>query len=383
MAFLAGVELRIAVPLSEVPSSRRFRRLLRRRCALVGGDEVANVRIDLLAPAAAGKDAVVAGADGVVVKLPACRHAGAEAVRGSRLPDARDVVELAFDRQQGGRRDVLGPHQLALDLPGAVDQGEVLEHRLDRVEVVLGGHVEHGVVFVVEAAVELGFLVVAANEVEEVVVVRLEVPIRIHGNEAGVLQEAGVDGAASARIVDRHVEDDVVLEPCVALVRGQVVDRRRALASVDRAAHHGHRARRRLAIAGHQRDGREHRHGRLADRDHVDFRADVADEFLHVGDVVVEVERPFLDRHHARVGPVGDVYLVILKHLAHGFAQQRRVVAGEWRDDENRRLRLDALERRQVVGETLEAEAACRTAFPAPPVRAPRLRRPRPAPSGC
>ena len=34
------------------------------------GDEVADPRIDILAPAAAGEDAVVAGADDVVVELP-------------------------------------------------------------------------------------------------------------------------------------------------------------------------------------------------------------------------------------------------------------------------------------------------------------------------
>ena len=45
--------------------------------------------------------------------------------------------------------------------------------RLDGVEVVLGRHVEHGVVLVVELAVRLGAVVVAAHQVEEVVVVRL------------------------------------------------------------------------------------------------------------------------------------------------------------------------------------------------------------------
>jgi hypothetical protein len=46
-------------------------------------------------------------------------------------------------------------------VPGAVDQREVLEHGLDGVEVVLGRHVEHGVVLVVELAVRLGVVVVA------------------------------------------------------------------------------------------------------------------------------------------------------------------------------------------------------------------------------
>ena len=51
-------------------------------------------------------------------------------------------------------------------------------------------------------------------------------------------------------------------------------------------------ARRVLAAGGHQRHGGQHRHGRLAHRDHVQFvRADVADELLDVGDVVVQAER--------------------------------------------------------------------------------------------
>jgi hypothetical protein len=50
---------------------------------------------------------------------------------------------------------------------------EVLEHGLDGVQVVLGRHVEHRVVLVVELAVRLGAVVVAADQVLEVVVVRL------------------------------------------------------------------------------------------------------------------------------------------------------------------------------------------------------------------
>ena len=71
------------------------------------------LRIDLLAPAPAREDAVVAGADDVVVEAPVGGNAGAQVVRGLGLAGARDVVELAFDRQQRGRADVLRPHQLA------------------------------------------------------------------------------------------------------------------------------------------------------------------------------------------------------------------------------------------------------------------------------
>jgi hypothetical protein len=65
-------------------------------------------------------------------------------------------------------------------------------------------------------------------------------------------------------------------------------------------------------VGGHQRDRGQHRHGRLADRDHVHVRAkQVADEVLHVIDVVVQVERAVRQRHHARIGPVGDEDVVV------------------------------------------------------------------------
>jgi hypothetical protein len=47
---------------------------------------------------------------------------------------------------------------------------------------------------------------------------------------------------------------------------------------------------------------------------------------------------------------------MVLQQLAHRFAQQRRVVAREWCNDQHRRLVLHAREHRQVVGEALEAQ---------------------------
>jgi hypothetical protein len=83
-------------------------------------------------------------------------------------------------------------------IPGAVDQLEVLEHGGDGFQVVVGVHVEHGVVLVIELAVVLGAGVVALDQVLEVVVVAGGVAVGVHGHKAGVLQEAGVDAAAGA-----------------------------------------------------------------------------------------------------------------------------------------------------------------------------------------
>ena len=58
-----------------------------------------------------------------------------------------------------------------------------------------------------------------------------------------------------------------------------------------------------------------------------------------VVDVVVEIECPFRQRHHARINPVGDVDVVIGHKSLDSAAQQRRVVAGHRRDDQKFRLR--------------------------------------------
>ena len=203
---------------------------------------------------------------------------------------------------------------------------------------------------------ELGAFVFTAHQVVEVVVVRCQMPVGVHRNEAGVLQKARIDAPPIARVVHRHAVDHVVLEPFVGLVHREVVDGRGAETRVDRAAHHRHRARRDFALGGHQRNGGQHRHRGLADRNHVHFGAHVADELLHVGHIVVEVERTRLKRHHARIGPVGDVDLVVLQQRANGFAQQGGMVARQRCHHQHGGLVLHAGQRGGFVGEALEAQ---------------------------
>ena len=52
----------------------------------------------------------------------------------------------------------------------------------------------------------------------------------------------------------------------------------------------------------------------------------LSDRGLHVGFEVVEVEAAFPDRHHPRVGPVGDVDVAVRQHRLYRPAQQRGVV---------------------------------------------------------
>ncbi len=119
-----------------------------------------------------------------------------------------------------------------------------------------------------------------------------------------------------------------------------VVHDGRILARVDRPAHQRHRQRRVGIVRGfHAGDRREHRHRRLAHRYHVGVAVQRMQHRDHVVDVVVEIEAPFRERHHAGVDPFGDVDVVIRQERLDRAAQQRRVVAGHRRDDQHLRLR--------------------------------------------
>ncbi|MNX34476.1 hypothetical protein D3C86_647210 [compost metagenome] len=184
-----------------------------------------------------------------------------------------------------------------------------------------------------------GVAVVSAQQVQVELIVRLHVAVRVHRHEPRMLQEPRVDLAARARIARRNGVDDLILEPRVGLGRGQAVHLRGRLARIDGPAHHDHAAR--LAgIVGrsHQGHGGQHRHGRLADGNDVHVRAQMANEVLHIADVVVQMERTGRQRHHAGVDPVGDIDVMGGQQRAHGVAQQRGVVAGQRGDQQNLRV---------------------------------------------
>ena len=173
------------------------------------------------------------------------------------LARARNIVQFALYRHQRGGFDVSGFDALylalgVLHIPGAVNQAEILEHDVDGFQVVVSIHVQHCVVLVIKLAVGVGAGVVAFDQVFEVVVMAFGVVVRVHGHKTGVLQEAGVNAAASSWKTGGHAVDHIVLKPAVALVHGQVVHRRGRLAGVNRAAHHGHAQGRCFTPAGHQ-----------------------------------------------------------------------------------------------------------------------------------
>src|SRR5699024_9919613 len=177
-----------------------------------------------VAPAAAGEYAVMA-AFGSSVMLPVgIGQVGAQPVGGTGLALSGDVIELAFYGKQRGTTDGGGIHPYTIDNPAAGGQLVLLEDDPDGVQIELGRHVEHGIVFVIEAAVGGGVLSVALEQAEVEVIVRLHMAVGIHGDEPGMLQKPGIDPTARAGVTGGHLFNEVVLEPAVGFGRGQAID---------------------------------------------------------------------------------------------------------------------------------------------------------------
>ena len=85
------------------------------------------------------------------------------------------------------------------------------------------------------------------------------------------------------------------------------------------------------------------------------MRADVADEFLDIAHVVVEMERPVAGWHHARVDPVGDEHLVVVQQGTHGVTQQGGVMSRQRRHHQHDGIVLQLLDGGRIVAEALEA----------------------------
>ena len=182
-----------------------------------------------IAPAAARKNSVMPSAFGFQMFLACHRYAAANCVNRLGLARARDVVQFAFNREQGGGFNILRAHAFDFSIhtahvPGAIHQAELLEHDFDGLQVIVSVHVQHGVVFVVKLAVRLGACVVTLDQVFEVIVMAVGVVARVHRHKARMLQKARVDAPAGTRKLSRHAVDHIVFKPAVAFFHGQVVD---------------------------------------------------------------------------------------------------------------------------------------------------------------
>ncbi len=297
-------------------------------------------RVDAGLPALAAEHAVVAHAGLHVVALEVRAHAGAQVLRGERLPDRADVVALALDGEERHAPDRAGldlapaHHQLALG------EGAVLEHDLHRLEVELRRQVHGREVLLVEAPrrVRLGLVAAKARLVD--LGEGADVAVHVHRHEGGELDEARIDAPRAAGVAQRHARDEVVLEPLDRPAGRELVDLGRVLARVDRAGHQRQADRlRRVAVLRHQRRRGERGDGGLADREQVRARPHRLQELDQLEHVLVEAEAARGERHVARVVPVGDVDVVVGEQRAHRGAQQRREVPRQRRDDEHARRR--------------------------------------------
>src|SRR6185503_16175549 len=129
-----------------------------------GADELADLGIDLGAPAPAVEDAVMADLGLNVMRLLGSREAGAEIERRGGLADGADIVVLALDTEERGALD-------GARLDAAVARGEavqrqrmVLEDALHRLEIEIRRQIHHRHVLVIEAPRRLGAFAVAAHE---------------------------------------------------------------------------------------------------------------------------------------------------------------------------------------------------------------------------
>ena len=186
----------------------------------------------------------MADAELQVVHLLLRRNVDAELVRGLGLADAGNVVVLALDGEQRAVADLARIDRTAAMGHLALGQGVADEDGIDRLQIILGGQVHDGEIFVVELAMLLRRVAVALDQMDEQIAVRVHVAIEVHADEALELQEARIDVAHHARMRERHLGDDVAAEPIDAALLRQLVDRGRIAAGVDRAAHQRDRARR-------------------------------------------------------------------------------------------------------------------------------------------
>ena len=125
---------------------------------------------------------------------------------------------------------------------------EVLKHDTHGIQIVFRGHIEYGVIFVVELAMGLGTVAVAVYQMVVELPVGVEMAIRIHRHETRVLQKARIDLARKSRMIVWHAHDQSLRKPGMRTVFCKLVNRCRAASCVNRPTHHDHRNRNRGII---------------------------------------------------------------------------------------------------------------------------------------
>src|SRR5262249_35560448 len=113
-------------------------------------DEVAQLRIDAVAPAAAVEHAVMADARLQMVALLGCGEARQQAMDRRGLADGADVVVLALDGEDRGAGDGAGIDPGATRDEFAACQRLAMEHAIDGLKIEIRRQIHHRRIFVVE-----------------------------------------------------------------------------------------------------------------------------------------------------------------------------------------------------------------------------------------
>ena len=171
---------------------------------------------------------------------------------------------------------------------------------------------------------------------QDLVLERLDVPVRVHADEGGELQESRIDHAADALVLEAHALDHRLFELAHGHTASEVGHIRGRGVGVDRAADQGQRARLRIRVDLGQVGGRGQRQRRgLTHGDHVGVGPEVAHEVHQVEGVILNVELAAANGDVARVVPVGDVDFAIHQERLHGGADECRVVPGHRGDQQD------------------------------------------------
>ena len=291
---------------------------------------------DVVAPAVAGEDAVMAGVGLEMGGLHAFGQAGEEIERGHALAGGGDIVLAAFHRfhrHVGDGAEIDGPAPQGEGIAGDL---AVLEDALDGGEVEFGRHVHHREIFVVEAVVAVMIAGLALGHAQDLLGEGAGVTLGIHGHEGGELEEARIDHPPHAAVFEADALDRDFGQLGHVHPLAEIGDVRWRGIGIDGAADQGEGEGLGGGILGREMGGGgERQRHRLADGDHMGIGAEVAHEIGKVEGVILDVEASFAHRDVARVVPIGDPELAIGQQALHGRAQQGGVMARHGGDQQH------------------------------------------------
>ncbi|MPL93310.1 hypothetical protein SDC9_39436 [bioreactor metagenome] len=319
-------------------SGRAHRRLAAalRRLGGIRVDEVEDQRADVLAPARAREDAVMARARFEVLGLLRLGQAGEQLQRRNALPGRRDVVIAALDGVHRDRGDLADVDALAFDGEAVLRDLEPLEDAVHGREVELCRHVHHREVFVVEDIVMVAFAALALGLGDDLLLEGIGVLFHVHRDEGGKLHQPGIDHPPRALVLEADALDHQLLELAHRHPAAEVGDLGRGGVGVDRAADQGQRARLRGGVFRGQIGGSGQRQRRrLAHRDDVDVGSEEAHEIDEIEGVILDVELALAHRDVAGVVPVRHVDFTVRQQARHGGAEESRVMARHRGDEEH------------------------------------------------